>query len=246
MKLKCGTYQKLIPLTLVCSISVTQVTWSLGVNGLAFAGDTKTPSKKKHDHDEHKSEDKHDHAEGKSEKKDDHKVEHQDEHADEHTDGHGDDHGDEHGDEHGHGKSEKKKDNHAHGEKDGHDDHEEEGSTRFGIGKAITAANKKEGIQLSEKASKALGLTHVTATGTGTFKLPAQSAVYFQNEVGVYRFKNGWYKLIEVTLVSKSATDVVVKTSEIKSGDQIAKDGVPLLRAAELEAWGGSGDGHGH
>lgn len=167
-------------------------------------------------------------------------------------------HGEADGHEHAKEKSSKKEDEHAH-EEGGHDDHgegeeggghgdheEEEGGTRFGPGKAITAANKKDGIQLSEKATKTLGLSHITATGTGTFKLPFKSAVFFQNEVGIYRLKNGWHKLIEVELISKTTTEVVVKSSELKSGDQVAKDGVPLLRAAELEAWGGSGDGHGH
>ncbi len=134
-----------------------------------------------------------------------------------------------------------------HAEEEGHGDHEEEeGGARFGPGKAITAANKKDGIQLSEKAVKTLGLSYVAATGDGTFKLPFKTAVFFQDEVGVYRLKNGWHKLIEVQLISKTASEVVVKTAELKAGDQIAKDGVPLLRAAELEAWGGSGDGHGH
>ncbi len=153
-----------------------------------------------------------------------------------------------HKDEHEHSETSKEAEHeHGHNKEEGHDDHhEDEDATRFGPNKAITAANKREGIQLSEKASKTLGLTYVAITGHGTFKVPVQSAVFFQDEVGVYRFKNGWHKLIEVELVSRTTTEVVVKTSELKSGDQIAKNGVPLLRAAELEAWGGSGDGHGH
>jgi hypothetical protein len=127
------------------------------------------------------------------------------------------------------------------------DEHSEEVNTeKFAPGKAITAASKKDGIQLSDKASKTLGLTYVNVTGGGTFKVPFKSVVFFQDEAGIYRFKNGWHKMIEVEVVSRTATEVIIKTSELHSGDQIAKEGVPLLRAAELEAWGGSGDGHGH
>lgn len=156
-------------------------------------------------------------------------------------------------DEHGHEEGHDEESSHAHegGENDehghGHGGHEEEeGGNRFGPGKAITAANKKDGIQLSEKALKTLGVTYGSVTGSGTFKVPLKSVVFSQDEVGIYRFKGGWHKLLEVQLVSKTASEAVIKTSELNAGDQIAKDGVPLLRAAELEAWGGSGDGHGH
>lgn len=195
---------------------------ALGFSPTLWASKSRAPEKK------HGSEKGHDH----------------DEHAEE--EGH-----DEHGEEENHGG----KNSHAHGEgkeKDehghGHGDHEEEeeGGSRFGPGKAITAANKKDGIQLSEKASKTLGLSYVTVSGNGTFRVPLKSVVFSQDEVGIYRFKAGWHKLLDVELVSKTASEAVIKTPELNSGDQIAKDGVPLLRAAELEAWGGSGDGHGH
>lgn len=190
--------------------------WNLGSCGIAYAAEKKVPAQEKHGHDHSDGEEEHDDHEEK--------------------------------DEHGHGKEKKEEAHgHGHGEEEGHGDHEEEeGGARFGPGKAITAANKKDGIQLSEKAVKTLGLNYISVTGDGIFKIPVKSAVFFKDEVGVYRFRHGWHKLIDVELVSKTATEAVVKTSEIKSGDQIAKDGVPLLRAAELEAWGGSGDGHGH
>ncbi len=170
-----------------------------------------------------------------------------DEKAEDHKHGEEKEHG-KHGKEEGH--DEESSHAHGSGEKDEHGhggNEEEEGGNRFGPGKAITAANKKDGIQLSEKALKTLGVTYGSTTGTsGTFKVPLKSVVFSQDEVGIYRFKEGWHKLIEVVLVSKTASEAVIKSSELHTGDQIVKDGVPLLRAAELEAWGGSGDGHGH
>jgi hypothetical protein len=214
--------QTFVSLALALAIGFPLISWDLRAERFAHASEKKALSPKKAD--------QHEHAAGEEEH-DDH-----DDHAKE--------------EKHEHGKEEKEEKGHGHGhdegEEEGHGDHEEEGGTRFGPGKAITAANKKDGIQLSEKAVKTLGLGYVAATGDGTFKLPFKAAVFFQDEVGVYRLKNGWHKLIEVQLISKTTSEVVVKTSELNSGDQIAKDGVPLLRAAELEAWGGSGDGHGH
>ncbi len=133
--------------------------------------------------------------------------------------------GDEHGDEHG--------------------DHEES-SNSVGPDKAVTAANKKEGIRLSEGAVKTLGLSYSPIAGDKTFRVPLKAVVFFQNETGIYRFKDGWYKLIEVDVVSKSAAEATVKSSELKAGDQVVITGVPLLRAAELDATGGSEEGHGH
>lgn len=143
---------------------------------------------------------------------------------------------------------EKKANGNREHKEEGHGDHEEEenDSARFGPTKAITMANKKDGFKLSEKAIKMLGISYIAVNGNGTFKVPAKSVAFFQDELGVYLFKDGWHKLIEVELVSKNQTEIVIKTEELKTGDQIANDGVPLLRAAELEAWGGSGDGHGH
>lgn len=230
--------QTFVSLALTLAVGFPLISWDLSAERLAHASEKKVSPQKKAD--------QHDHAAGEEEHgdHDDHAKEEKHEHAktqDSKEDEHGHEHGKEEKEEKGHGHG------HDEGEEEGHGDHEEEeGGTRFGPGKAITAANKKDGIQLSEKAVKTLGLSYVAATGAGTFKLPFKTAVFFKDEVGVYRLKNGWHKLIEVQLISKTTSEVVVKTSELNSGDQIAKDGVPLLRAAELEAWGGSGDGHGH
>ncbi len=150
---------------------------------------------------------------------------------------------------HDHGEQE-----HAHneeGEERGdehvHEEHEEEEcGGRVGPTKAIVEASKKTGIKLSEKAIKALDITTEPINSQNTHKLPLKSLVHFQEEVGVYRQREGWFKLIEVEVLSKNSTEVTVKTQNIKPGDDVAVTGVALLRVAELEAWGGSGDGHGH
>ena len=164
--------------------------------------------------------DKHGHKHDESEKEKGHADEHE-EHGDEKKDEHGDDHGDEHG------------------------EHEEEGSSRVGPGKSITEASKKNGIRLSEKALETIGIRAEVVNSENNHELPSKSLVYFQDEVGFYRLRDGWYKLVEINIEKKSATEAIVKTSDLKPGDQVVVDGVGLLRAAELEAWGGSGDGHG-
>lgn len=153
-----------------------------------------------------------------------------------------------HGDEKEHEHS-KKEAHDDHAAEEGHSDHEEEGEeggSGVGPGKAITAASKTQGIQLSEFAVKTLGLKTAPIVAPSNHRLSPGALVKFQNEAGVYRLRGGWFKLIEGKLLSLSATEALFQSNELRPGDQIVIEGVPLLRVAELEAWGGSGDGHGH
>jgi len=210
----------LVGLVLICASSLT-------FDPLATFGAEKKGPPEEHAHDH---EDEHGHEDEKEEK---------DEHA----------HPAKKGDEHAHGAE--KEDEHGHAEEEGEDEHghgdghEEEGSSRIGPDKAITAASKKDGIQLAEKAVKRLALASVEAKGPAP-RVPSKSLVFYQGETGVYRLRNGWYKLVDVKVTERGATDSVVRSSELQGGDRIVSEGVPLLRVAEMEAWGGSGDGHGH
>ncbi len=164
---------------------------------------------------------------------DDHQHE-QDEHSSKEEDSH------QHKESKGH--SEEEKDEHGHG----HGAEEEESAARAGPNFAITEANRKDGLKLSDKAIKTLELQYWSITSTQTHEIPSKAMVYFKDEAGVYRLRNGWFKLVETKPIRKSDTKVTLSTPELQAGDQIVINGVGLLRIAELEAWGGSGDGHGH
>lgn len=133
------------------------------------------------------------------------------------------------------------------------DDHAHEGeeggggevAASVGPGKAVTAASPKTGLQLSEKGVRTLGL-RTAAIGKAPFRVPVSALVYFQSEVGVYRLKEGWFKLVEITVVQKNASEATVSSEELAPGDTLVVSGVGGLRVAELEAFGGSGEGHGH
>lgn len=116
-----------------------------------------------------------------------------------------------------------------------------EAPANVGEGKAIVAADAKTGLKLSEAAAKTLGLKTMEAAR----RVPASALVYFHDEVGVYRLRGGWYKLVEVEIVSKGR-EVVIETDELKPGDRIVVAGAALLRVAELDAFGGEEAGHGH
>lgn len=122
----------------------------------------------------------------------------------------------------------------------------EEVSGSVGPGKSIEAANRKEGIKLSQKAISTLGLEVKKVNSGSPFQLPVSSLVYFQDEVGVYRLRNGWFKLLEGKVRTRKETIAIVEISDLLPSDEVVVKGVPLLRVTELEAFGGSGEGHGH
>lgn len=133
-----------------------------------------------------------------------------------------------------------------HSEHGEHDDHEEEPSAGVGPGKAVLAASKSDGIRLSEKALQTLQIKTLPIQSVSDLQVPIAALVFHQAETGIYRFRDGWFKLIPVQMRSRKAESARISSPEIQTGDQVAVSGVPLLRVADLEAWGGSGDGHGH
>lgn len=145
-------------------------------------------------------------------------------------------------------------------EKEGDKDHEEsehaEGkhededvSSNVGPGKAVIAADEHDGIQLSEKARKTLELDILTVKGQAPYLFPVSSAVHTKDEAGIYRQRGEWLKFIEGSISSLNEFNFAFTpkvASDLKAGDAVVVRGVPLLRVADLEAFGGSGEGHGH
>lgn len=134
---------------------------------------------------------------------------------------------------HDHDKKSEQNDEHKHDTESEQDDHEEHGEEEestggVGPGNAVTAADEHDGIKLSDKAQKAIGLTTEVFSGGDVTK---SALVFHQDHVSIYRFKNGWFKLIPV--------------SKLKIGDRIVVSGTSLLRVAELDAFS-TESGHSH
>lgn len=115
----------------------------------------------------------------------------------------------------------------------------EEGSPRAKTPPAILEASAEKGLRLSEKAQQTIGLAMAKTTPSDRQSLPLSALVYYQDHVGLYRFRAGWFKLLEVQLLEKGSSQASVRTKDLAPGDQIVVGGVPLLRVAEMEAFGG-------
>lgn len=132
------------------------------------------------------------------------------------------------------------KDEHEDGEEHG----EEEVGPSVGLGKGVEAFGH-EGMKLSAKAAANLGIKTSPIAGAGAVKVPASALVFFQDEVGVYRSRGGWIKLVEVELGERTRRDAVVRSKELKQGDRLVVAGAAAIRVIELDLT--SGDvGHGH
>ena len=121
---------------------------------------------------------------------------------------------------------------------------EEGGSAKIGPDQAITMFDPEKGIQLSDLAIKNIGIKTQSLLNSTAIQVPISSLVYFQDDVGVYRLRDQWFNLVKVQVLSKTAREAQLKTSDIGSKDQVVTQGTALLRVAHLEASEGEGNGH--
>jgi hypothetical protein len=133
---------------------------------------------------------------------------------------------------------------HADHEEGEGEEHGEEANPNVGPGKGVEAFGR-EGIKLSAKAAASMKLKTEALSGAGPFRVPIQSLVSFQDDVGIYRSRGGWLKLAHIEVVEKSKRDALVKSRELKAGDAIVVSGVAALRVVELDLTSGE-VGHGH
>lgn len=96
-----------------------------------------------------------------------------------------------------------------------------------------------KGFQLSPQALKALEVkTQPVGSKPARLELPVGALVYFQDRVGVFRLRNGWFKFVEVRLLERPASPAKVSSIELKAGDQVVTRGAALLRVMQMNLEG--------
>ena len=109
---------------------------------------------------------------------------------------------------------------------------------RPGVGptKAVIAVDHDRGFQLSPKAISTLGVQYakpmIAARG---WKIPSSAWVHVLNEVGFYRARQGWIEFQEVEFFERQGSEVFVRDVDLKADDDVAVQGVPLLRVTDIE-----------
>lgn len=117
---------------------------------------------------------------------------------------------------------------------------------RTGPNKAVLEASEEHGLKLSDKALRRLGVKTTRLSGAGPFRLPAAALVVSREEASIYRLSDGWYKHLDVEIVSKDRGTVLVRAKNLKAGDQVVTAGAALLRVAEMDVFGGEEEGDEH
>ena len=106
------------------------------------------------------------------------------------------------------------------------------------VGKAVFETSAELGLKLTEKAIKNIEVKTSKLVVGSEFTVAPDSIVHYQNQVGVYRLRDGWYKLIKVQIIKKDERQVNIRSSELKAGDELVTHGGDLLRVAEMDAFG--------
>ena len=141
---------------------------------------------------------------------------------------------------HDHSKQEEKHDDH-----DDHKGHDHGASKAIGKGKAIEVVDEKKGFKLSKEAIKTLKLRLQNVDGD-EFEISKTTLVSSKSIKGVYRFRAGFFKLLNAKILKETKSGYKVKVAGVEFGDQIVINGVGLLRVTDVYSTDKSEYGHSH
>jgi hypothetical protein len=138
---------------------------------------------------------------------------------------------------------EEKKSGHDHGKK--HEDEENEGGKNVGPNKGVTSIDEENGFTLSDEARKKFSIETEMVTGSGPWNFPESALLLTGEEKNIYRFRNGYFKRIDIQIFEKNGSQVYLNSPELKNGDSVVVKGVGFIRTAELDVTSGE-SGHHH
>ncbi|WP_374074666.1 hypothetical protein [Bdellovibrio bacteriovorus] len=125
------------------------------------------------------------------------------------------------------------------------EEHSEENNS-VGPEKGITEFDEHDGFKLSAEAIKNFDLKSLRLKGAGPWEVPNSAILYSGEEINIYRLRDGFYKRIDFVVVSKSASQMKIKSADLKMDDHVVIQGIGFLRTAEIVASGGAPEGHSH
>jgi hypothetical protein len=129
-----------------------------------------------------------------------------------------------------------------HEQHDEHDDeHGHEENSQVAEDKGIRAASVEDGIKISPEAEKNFEIQKVSGSN-----IPKSAIVKVGEEINIYRYRDGFYKRIDFTVVKKDGDKIHVQSPDLKSTDQIVVQGMGYIRIVEIAAFGGAVTGHSH
>jgi len=122
----------------------------------------------------------------------------------------------------------------------------EEGGSQVGSDKGILEANEASGIKLASSAEKNFEIKRIKVPANGVVEIPKKAIVTAVSEVNIVRYRNGFYKRVDFEEIKRTPTTVTIRSNDLKSTDEVVVQGLGFLRVAEISAFGGESEGHGH
>lgn len=141
---------------------------------------------------------------------------------------------------------------HDHDHEKAHDDHKHgEENSQVGPNKGILAADKEQGFKLSPEAEKNFEIKKIKITNSSQVEITRDMIVTAGIEANIYRFRDGFYKRIDFVTIkrvqSKTTSEkIIIRSKDLKDGDEIVTAGLGFLRVTEIAAYGGAPEGHSH
>ncbi len=133
-------------------------------------------------------------------------------------------------------------------EEHGHEEENEHGhggGKAVGQGKAILKVSEDKGFKLSEEAFKALDVKFMDIE-KANFSITKNELVTYQNKMGIYRFRDGFFKFIPVTIKEQKKEQYLIHSPLLKEGDKIVTSPVGLIRITDVYSTDTAEYGHGH
>lgn len=158
-----------------------------------------------------------------------------------------DDGGSEHEDEgHDHKEEEKSHESVGHGHGGEGGEHGEEENAQVGPDKGITEYDEEKGFKLSSEALKNFDIKTMQVVSSELFTVDSNVVVHVGQEKNLFRLRDGFFKRIDYSQISKNGSKITMRSKDLKSGDQIVIQGLGFLRISEIAATGGAPEGHSH
>lgn len=131
-------------------------------------------------------------------------------------------------------------DDHGHGHEDEHGR-----GKNVGSGRAILEVSEAEGFRLSKEAFQVLDIKFKDAE-QDRIQIKKDVLVSYQNKMGVYRYRNEFFKFIPVTIKEQKQDQYLVQSPSLQSGDKVVTSPVGLIRITDVYSTDTAEYGHGH
>ena len=99
----------------------------------------------------------------------------------------------------------------------------------------VATLNEDGSFTLNKNSQQTLGIKFMRLNSTGPWLVPKESLVHVKFSKGVYRFYDGSITFVLVSTLKEEKDYVLISSSDLEAGDEIAIKGTSFLRLTEAD-----------